>query len=80
MIRLRLTAAFIALVALGGLINAGYAATPFVTQIVPDNSGAPGTSTSIAIDRRGNPHISYRSVSGLRYAHMSGTSWTFETV
>jgi hypothetical protein len=49
-----------------------------------DAAGSVGWFTSLVIDARGNPHISYQEAANgklkLKYAAKSGTSWSLEIV
>lgn len=49
---------------------------------IPDDSGATGKFTSIALDSNGYPHISYYRTVGseLKYARWDGSKWKVETV
>lgn len=57
-----------------------WAATPFVHETV-DAPQVVGEYNSLAIDARGNPHISYYNDTDgrLKYAFRNGASWTVET-
>jgi hypothetical protein len=45
-----------------------------------DSSGITGYYTSLAVDSTDGLHISYRDVSGVRYAYHDGTTWQAQTV
>ncbi len=46
---------------------------------VVDSEGVVGTWTSLALDSKGNPHISYGNHK-LKYARWTGSEWSVETV
>jgi hypothetical protein len=45
-----------------------------------DAPGYVGWGCALALDRRGFPHISYRSRYNLKFAHWTGTEWFVQTV
>ena len=62
-----------------GLPRASSAATPFVHETV-SAFGATGLYTSLVLDARGNPHISFDVQTGddVVYAVKTGSTWTIE--
>lgn len=47
-----------------------------------DSEGHAGTSTSLALDSEGYPHISYRdfNIRDLKYAAFDGSAWEIQTI
>jgi len=56
------------------------AQTPFVSEIVESSASDLGRLSALALDLRGNPHISYHdnTLGDIKYARKAGASWLFE--
>ncbi|MCK4593614.1 carboxypeptidase regulatory-like domain-containing protein, partial [bacterium] len=63
------------------LVTVTFAADEWHIETV-DSEGYVGSSTSIALDSGGHPHISYEDYTNydLKYARFDGSSWHIETV